>query len=80
MSLNQNIKPNYKENKEEYLAYLREKITCNKCNCEISRSQINAHNKTKKHLGNLEKYNKLKDYERLEELIREKKFQEFGKI
>jgi hypothetical protein len=53
----------YQNNKEEHLKYLAEKIACEICNCEISRGKKIAHNKTKKHLQNQEKYIKYKELE-----------------
>ncbi len=59
----------YQNNKEEHLKYLAEKITCDICNCEITRGRKNGHNKSQKHLNNL----KIKELEtkmdRKEELL-----------
>ena len=40
----------YQNNKEEILEYKKEKIIC-ECGCSISRSNIQAHRKTQKHLN-----------------------------
>jgi hypothetical protein len=48
----------YAENKEQKLAYLKEKIICEVCNMQISRGSMNDHKKTILHLQNTEKYTK----------------------
>ncbi len=44
----------YQEHGEAHKAYLREVIKCEVCDKEISRNTLSGHNKSKKHLKNVE--------------------------
>ncbi len=44
----------YEKNKEKQLKYLTEKVNCDICNLSISRTNMNAHKKSKKHTAALE--------------------------
>ena len=46
------IKQHYQQNKERIAAHASERIHCEVCNCEIRKSNISTHNKSKKHMNN----------------------------
>jgi hypothetical protein len=48
----------YEANKEKILENFKEKITC-ECGCELTKSNLPKHRKTKKHLDNLNNLNNL---------------------
>jgi hypothetical protein len=56
----QYLKDWYQNNKEKYLSHLKEKIFCNICEIEITRSSIYRHNSSKKHNNNIKTYEKYK--------------------
>jgi hypothetical protein len=43
----------YEKNKDRQKAYVKEKIMCEQCKVEISRSNMGNHCKTKKHVNNM---------------------------
>ena len=53
---NKELKKEYdKENYQKTLQRLREKVTCEVCQCKLSRSSLSMHRKTKKHQTNVSK-------------------------
>ncbi len=44
----------YIKNKEKHLANMKEKIDCNICKCKIVQNQIRRHEKSAKHIKNVE--------------------------
>ena len=46
------VKKYYENNKAMIKALQKIKVHCNECNCEVNKSNISFHNKTKKHLKN----------------------------
>jgi len=46
----------YEKNKESLLKIQRVKVKCPICDTMVNKSGINKHNKTKKHMKNLEKH------------------------
>jgi hypothetical protein len=52
----------YERNKEAHKAYMYEKLKCNECDIEVVRGAFSRHIKTKKHLVNAERYNKIKEH------------------
>ena len=59
------IKESYKkywENKgSDIKAKRKEKIMCDKCNCEITRESLTRHKTSKKHLENMSKLNSIEN-------------------
>jgi len=53
-TLRENGKQYYKNNKDKIKQYKSQKIHCDACNCECSKGNMFTHNKSKKHLNNLQ--------------------------
>jgi len=48
-------KKHYQKNKEKILKKRKEKIKCESCNCMIIKHSIREHERTKKHINNIQK-------------------------
>jgi hypothetical protein len=51
----------YAKNKDKHLDYISEKILCEVCNKEITRGNMSVHKKTKNHIFNFERLNKINE-------------------
>jgi hypothetical protein len=51
----------YSKNKDKHLEYLKQKIPCEVCNKLIIRNQLSVHKKTKNHILNYERFNKINE-------------------
>lgn len=54
---NERAKKYYQEHKQEILQRNKEKITCEICNCTINRTSFNYHNRSNKHIRNMNRIN-----------------------